>query len=261
MKRFLFLAGCLGLLAPSCAQPSSREIALESEIIWAGVDRPGDLFVELATGDVLKFDKQGKRIAAHHFATPPTLLDPLDGVQSFYYSRSGHHYGTLSYDFTTVKDQVLDPSFAINPWLVCPALRELWILDSADLSIKKTRMNAMTISLETTLSHLPEMKITDFVSLREYQNYVFLLDRSNGVHMFNPLGQHVRTLGEKGMNYFNFLGEEMYYVSGKELVFIDLYTQERRVVPLPASATFVLLNDDSMYLIQGKTISIRPFQP
>lgn len=261
MKWSLILIGCLGLVRPSYAQSSSRVITVESEIVWAGVDRPGDLFVELANGDVQKYDKQGKRIAAHHFASPPTLLDPLDGVQSFYYSRTGHHYGTLSYDFTTVKDNVLDPSFAINPWLVCPALRELWILDSADFSIKKTRMNAITVSLETTLKHLPEKKMADFISLREYQNYVFLLDRSAGVHMFNSLGQYVRTVGEKGMDYFNFLGEEMYYVSGKDLVFIDLYTQERRAVPLPSAGIFALLNEDSLYLIQGKTISILPFQP
>ncbi len=232
-------------------------VTLNEDIIWAGIDRPGDLFVLLSGGTLVKYDKTGKKVGEHRFQHPPTLIDPLDGAQSFYYQRNGHHYGTLSYDFERVTDKVLEPAFAISPWLVCPALRELWILDSADFSIKKTTSASAAISLETTLKHLPDKKITDYASLREYQNYVFLLDQSAGVHMFNPIGKFVRTLGEKGMNYFNFLGEEMYFISGGKLVFINLYTAEQRIESLPPTkAQFVLMNDDRMYLVEGRKIEI-----
>ncbi len=232
-------------------------VTLHEDILWAGIDRPGDLFVLLSGGAVVKYDKTGKKVGEHRFDHPPTLIDPLDGAQSFYYQRKGHHYGTLSYDFESVTDKVLEPAFAINPWLVCPALKELWILDSADFSIKKTTSTSSAISLETTLKHLPDKRMTDYVSLREYQNYVFLLDQSAGVHMFNPIGKFVRTFGEKGMNYFNFLGEEMYFISGGQLVFIDLYTSERRTESLPATkARFALINDDRMYLVGDRKIEI-----
>jgi hypothetical protein len=162
-----------------------------------------------------------------------------------------------------MKDHKLDPAFAVSPWLVCPALRELWILDSADFSIKKTTLNSTTISLETALQHLPEKKITDYTSLREYQNYVFLLDKTAGVHVFNPLGKYVRTLGDKNMAYFNFLGEEMYYVSGSDLIFIDLYDAGRREIPMSAGVDFrfVLLNEDRMYGVGLRTITISEFRP
>ncbi|MBL7846164.1 MAG: hypothetical protein JNL40_01755 [Cyclobacteriaceae bacterium] len=238
-------------------------VNVESDITWAGIDRAGDLFVVLANGEIQKHDKSGKKIGSHHFNTPPTLLDPLDGVQSFFYFREGQRYGTMSYDFSTVNEKVLDPAFAVSPWLVCPALRELWILDSADFSIKKTAQNSMTISLENTLKHLPDKKITDYVSLREYQNYVFLLDKSAGVHMFNPLGRYVRTLGESGMTYFNFLGEELYYLAGQELVFVDLYTAEKRKEPLDGGSNyrFALLNEDTLYGIGLKSVTITAFKP
>lgn len=237
-------------------------VTLNEDILWAGIDRPGDLFVLLSGGSVVKYDKTGKKIGEHKFDRPPTLIDPLDGVQSFYYQRTGHHYGNLSYDFERVTDKVLEPAFAINPWLVCPALKELWILDSADFSIKKTTSSSAAISLENTLRHLPDKKMTDYTYLREYQNYVFLLDESAGVHMFNPIGKFVRTLGEKGMNYFNFLGEEMYFLSVGQLVFIDLYTSERRTESLPqANALFVLLNDDRMYLVGKRQIEIVDHKP
>lgn len=246
---------------PFVASAQPQTITVDADIVWAGIDRPGDLFVLLATGEVQKFDKTGKKIGAHKFGSMPTLIDPLDGVRSFFYFRNGQRYGSLSYDFSSVDESVLDPSFAVSPWLVCPALRELWILDSADFSIKKTRMNSLAISLETMLKHLPEKKITDYTAIREYQNYVFLLDRTAGVHVFNPLGRFVRTLGTKGMNYFNFLGEEMYYVAGQQLHLIDLYTLERRTIPLPQVYTFALLNDDRIYGITGKEIYITAYKP
>lgn len=260
--RLLLIAIGLLLSQVVTGQRLPITVNVESEITWAGIDRAGDLFVVLANGTVQKLDKSGKKIGSHKFNKPPTLLDPLDGVQSFFYFHDGQRYGTMSYDFSTVNEKVLDPAFAVSPWLVCPALRELWILDSADFSIKKTAQNSMTISLESTLKHLPEKKMTDYLGLREYQNYVFLLDKATGVHMFNPLGKYVRTLGTKGMHYFNFLGEELYYLAGKDLIFIDLYTGERREYPIPMEENFnfVLLNEDRMFGV-GKsavTISARP---
>lgn len=254
--------GLILLLAlPFLARSQTQTITVEAEIVWAGIDRPGDLFVLLANGEVQKYEKTGKKVGSHRFGSLPTLIDPLDGVRSFFYFRQGQRYGTLSYDFSDVDEKVLDPSFAISPWLVCPALRELWILDSADFSVKKTRLNSQTISLESTLKHLPDKKISDYGSMREYQNYVFLLDKTAGVHVFNPIGRFVHTLGKKNMNYFNFLGEELYYVSGNDLVLIDIYNLEMRTRPLPGEYTFALLNDDHVYGIKGKEIHITPFRP
>lgn len=261
MIRRTVAAVLLPLSFLSYGQNTPKPITVEADIVWAGIDRPGDLFVVLSNGDVQKYEKTGKKVGSHRFNLPPTLVDPLDGVSSFFYQRTGHRYGSMSYDFSSVDEKSLDPSFAISPWLVCPALHELWILDSADFTIKKTRMNAMTISLESTLKHLPDKKMEDYLAMREYQNYVFLLDRSSGVHIFNPLGRYIRTLGERGMQYFNFLGEEMYYVRRRELVFIDLYTQERRTMTLDMEFQFALLNDDRLYGIRGREIHIIPFKP
>ncbi len=258
--RPMFLVVVLTLSFASAGQGLAVKITLGDNIVWAGVDRAGDLFVVLANGDVQKFDKTGKKIGSHKFKTPPTLLDPLDGVQSFYYHRQGQIYGNMSYDFTTIAEHIIDPAFAVSPWLVCPALRELWILDSADFSIKKTAQNAATISLETALQHLPQKRITDYTFMREYQNYVFLLDITAGVHVFNLLGKFVHTLGEKYMTHFNFYGEELYYVSGKELIFIDLYTSEKRKLPLEATSRFAILNDDRMYSVTTRTITISDFR-
>ncbi len=233
---------------------------LYHEVVWAGVDRPGDLFVVLVNGDVIKFNKDGARLGSYSFGQPPALFEPMDGVQSFFFQSGEKRYGNLASDLSTAVTHDLDPSFAIAPSLVCPSLHELWILDAADLSLKKTKMKSLTISLESALQHLPDKKPEDYTYMREYQNYLFLLDVQSGVHMFNSLGKFIRTLGVKHMKAFNFLGEEIYFLEGDHLTFIDLYTQEMRSVKVPSGCLFALVTDDRLYAIGQDTVTFMPFK-
>ena len=178
MRKFLAWLS-VSFLLPSFLQAQNKNITWEAgaEIQWAGVDRAGDLLLVLQTGEVQKINKEGKKIGSYRFKTPPTLLDPLDGAQSFYYLQKENVYGNLSSDLSTSTPHPLDAAFAISPWMVCPSLHELWILDSADFSIKKTKLNSTGISLEAALKHLPRKKVEDYIYMREYQNYLFLLDK------------------------------------------------------------------------------------
>jgi hypothetical protein len=252
----IFIIVAFGALA----QSKTVSFETSSEIIWAGVDRPGDLFVLLKNGEVQKFDKQARKLGSHTFKKPPRIFDPLDGTQSFYFLAGSNSYGNLSSDMVDVSEKTLDPSFAVSPTLVCPALHELWILDSTDLSLAKTKVNASEVSFETSLQAISKKK-PEFVMMREYQNYLFLLDRNNGIHLFNGLGKYVKTIAETGLNYFGFLGEELYFIKGNQVVLIDLYTNERRMLPLPSPANFVLLTDDKLFAVDTKKVSIFDFKP
>ncbi|MBS1542050.1 MAG: hypothetical protein JST14_00315, partial [Bacteroidetes bacterium] len=170
-------------------------------------------------------------------------------------------YGFLDASMTNENRHPMDPAFAISPWLVCPVLHELWILDAADFNIKKTKLHAAAISLETQLKHLPQKQVEDYTFLREYQNYTFLLDQTSGIHIFNSLGKYVRTEGEPGLAYFNFLGEELYYKKGEELIMIDLYSGEKRKIALPQACRFALLTDERMYLADTRKVTILEFKP
>ena len=243
------------------SQSKLLQFETDAEVIWAGVDRPGDLFLVLTTGEVQKFAKDGKRIGSHGFRTTPSLFEPLDGVQSFYYLQAENLYGNLSADLATTTQHHVDPAFAIRPWLTCPSLHELWILDSADFSIKKTKLNSTTISLESELKHIPIKKMTDFVYMREYQNYLFLLDKNAGIHLFNGLGKFIRTLGEKGLSYFNFLGEELYFKVGNELTLVDLFTNEKRQIVLPQKCRFALITDEYLFAVEENRVVVYNFKP
>ncbi len=260
---FLIASSTLGSALPQPVLGQAGKVSFETraEIVWAGVDRPGDLLLILKSGEVVKYDKDGKKIGAHGFQTPPTLLDPLDGVQSFYFDETGENYGNLSSDLSTASKHVVDPAFAVRPWLVCPSLHELWILDSADFSIKKTKMKSSAISLESALIHLPSKQIKDYIYMREYQNYLFLLDKNSGIHIYNSLGKFVKTIAEKDLGYFSFFGEEIYYLKDKQLYLTDLYTNEKRTLPIPINCRFALLRDDLLYAVEANRVTVFEFKP
>ncbi len=262
MKKLTFFCLCC-ILSVHFLSAQNKQIVIETpaDIVWAGVDRPGDLFLVLKTGEVQKFSKAGKKIGSHGFKVSPTLFEPMDGVQSFFYFRDDKLFGNLSSDLESVTQHPVDPAFAITPWLVCPTLHELWILDSIDFSIKKTKMNSATISLEAALKHLPNKRITDYIYMREYQNYLFLLDKNEGIHMFNSLGTYVKTMGEKDIISFGFLGEEIYYTKDNTLLLIDLYTNEKRTLPLSVVCRSALVTDDTLYAVAANTVTILDFKP
>jgi hypothetical protein len=97
---------------------------------------------------------------------------------------------------------------------------------------------------------------SDFTAMREYQGFVFILHKKEGIHVFNSMGKHLRTLAIPGLTYFNFIGEELYYLQGNKLKFFDLFTADTRELTLPAPATIALLTDERLFLIKNTTIDI-----
>jgi hypothetical protein len=60
---------------------------------------------------------------------------------------------------------------------------------------------------------------------------------------------------------FGFLGEELYYTKGSTLMFTDLYSDEKRTLPLPVACRYALLTDDTLYAVGATKVTIMDFKP
>ncbi|HQQ97922.1 MAG TPA: hypothetical protein PLX35_11695 [Cyclobacteriaceae bacterium] len=256
---FVFTSMLMLCLSSAQAQTGTIRYTAEDEIIWAGVDRASDLIIQLKSGVVEKINLAGKRVGRYKFDQVPTLIDPLDGAQAFFFQRNSGKYGTLSSDlaFATLID--LEPSLAVTPWLICPMLHELWILDVGDFTLKKTASNAATQGWETLLPPVVSRNPDDLIYMKEYQNYVFLLDRSAGVHVFNSLGRYVKTISEKGATYFGFLGGETYFANGNKIIYVDLFTGDIRNQEISLCRSSFPV-DENIFLVYDRYIEITPFK-
>lgn len=259
----LLLAALLVLPFDSPLLAQDRLIAtveLPASALFAWVDRPGDLYVLLADGEMLKYDKDGNKIASKRFQSQPDLFDPRDGTMSFAYFRADQHMEYLSPDMQSTEAKALHPEFAISAWLTCPSKNELWIFDAADFSLKKTKERGTAIAYESIWSREKGTKTQSITLMREYLNFLFVLDRSGGIYLFNNLGKEIRRI-EATPTYFNFIGEELYFPQGNSLHLIDLYTAETREIQLPHDSQFAMLTDERMILVSEKRVEFYAFKP
>jgi hypothetical protein len=201
----------------------------------------------------LKFDKNALQIGRKKFDAVPTLFDPKDGTRAFAYFREKQTIESIAPDLSFSDTSPLHPEFAVNAWLVCPSKNEFWILDGADLSLKKTKEKGTAIAYESKYGGTGNA-----VYMREYLNFLFVLD--NGIHILNNLGKEIRKL-DASPSYFSFLGEEIYFLSGNSLQLVDLYTTEKREIALPHPTKFAFLTDSRMILVGDRTVEFFEFVP
>lgn len=239
-------------------QKKVASIETGSTIVYAAIDRPGDLYVIKDDGEALKFDKNGKQIGKIKFKSVPTIFDPRDGTRAFAYYRESQTLESIAPDLSSSDSSPLHPEFAVSAWLVCPSKNEFWIVDSADFTVKKTKDRGVAIAYEKNFTSAHE--VTKFTFMREYLNFLFMLD-DDGIYVLNNLGKSIMMLDAKGALYFNFLGEELYFPSGDQLLFVDLYNKQMRTMQLPRRAKFTLLTDDRMIQVQDKSVEFFEFVP
>lgn len=259
LKPFLLNTGLSLLLVvfPSLlySQQFPITIPLSKPVTAAYVDRPGDLYLQLQDGTLQKFDVNGKLIEEVKPESPLALFEPRDGSRAFSYDRAGNWYSYAL--FGSFNKQPVPEEFAIEPWLVCSSGdQNLWILDGADLSIKKLNTGKQRVEAEIYLSpHLAKEK-ADFIGMREYQNFLFIHNKVAGIEIHNAIGRRIRLIPGNEIRYFNFLGEELYYAVNDKLIFFDLFDGTTRELPIEKEVQFMLLTDERVYKVYGDRLVV-----
>lgn len=125
-----------------------------------------------------------------------------------------------------------------------------WLFDETNLTLSKLDLRLRKVTVETPLNLILDRERFDVRQLREYQNMLYLLDYNNGIYVFDNLGNYKKSIPIKGLAYVGFRGNELYFVQDGQLTFYDLYTSEKRVVPLPEKNSYrtALVGDKQLYL-------------
>jgi hypothetical protein len=254
--RFLFVF-CALICTDLAAQKKIKTLEVSDTIVHAYIDRPGDLYLLTKEGQIQKFDLDGHLTILYKTHQMPTLFDPRDGARLFFYFRDTQHYEYRSPSFDVVKAYRIDSSFVIQPWMITSSGdHKLWVLDAADHSLKKINPLESEVEVEVTIDSTVIKDATIFDNMREYQGFVFLHDHAKGIHVFSGMGKHIKTIEVSGVESFNFLGEELYYLKNNKIIFFDLFSAETREVPLAGKARQVLMSDQRLFLIGFRSVEI-----
>jgi hypothetical protein len=210
------------------------------------VDRAGDFYVVDKSGLISKVDKDGELIAEYSAAPTLTSFDPTNAIRLLVWYKSDKTYGWLSPNLESGGVTTLDPSWAIEPALLCPSGDyAFWIYDAADHAMKRILLNESVLQTEFALQHAINKPKISFI--KEYLNFVFAIDEIEGLFIFNNRGKLLKHLPEPKATV-HFLGEELYYLHQGRVFFFNLYTAEKRSMPIPNTAKALLLTDERMVL-------------
>jgi len=138
----------------------------------------------------------------------------------------------------------------------------LWLLDESTLSLREFDPQALRVVQSTPLDLLIGRGARpDFRFLRQYQNNVYLVDKSSGIFVFDNLGNYRKKLPFKGLDNITFRGDELVYLSDGQLHFFHLYNLTERTLPLPtgleaATIRQVLLAEDFGYFVTAQGVQI-----
>jgi hypothetical protein len=268
-----FLNSCLLITVPfvffiflfpsdNFAQKKITTIPLNAEVRSAYVDRVGELYVMTANADIRKFDINGKLLSLYKNSPVPTLFDPRDGSRLFAFSRNDRSIAYLSPSLEPNMVLKIDSAFVIDPWLACASGdHDLWILDAADESLKKISPRTSTMPVEVKLPNDPAIKFSNIAFMREYQGFLFLLDKEKGIQVFNGMGKWIKTITTPSIRYFNFLGEELYFPANGKLLFTNLFTGDQRQMSISNPFQIALATDERLFLIQEKSVDFFQFKP
>ena len=137
----------------------------------------------------------------------------------------------------------------------------LWLLDESNLVLREFDPQNLRLVQNTPLDLLIGRSRPDFRFLRQYQNNIYLVDRTSGVFVFDNLGNYRKKLPFTGLDFVTFRGDELAYLKDGALHFFHLYNLTERTQSLPAdldatTVRQVLLGDQYAYFITTKGVSL-----
>lgn len=136
---------------------------------------------------------------------------------------------------------------------------KLWLLDESDLTLRQFDPTPQRFGQSTPLDLIIGRSKPDFRFLRQYQNNLYLVDRTSGIFVFDNLGNYRKKLPFTGLSTVGFRGDELYYLADGVLHFFQLYTLAERTQPLPTvegSTNQVLMGEQFAYLLTANAVLV-----
>ena len=222
-------------------------------------DRYGNVYVVEQEGVVHQFDSLGRK--QNLIYSPPmiaevSLFEARSTVRLFAFYRDMQSFTLLNRFLTPIENYKFDEEkIRFVRVANLSADNQLWVVDDVDFSIKKFDKNFNTIVLRTPLDLLLKNTDYDINYLCEYQNQLFVNEQRTGIFIFDNLANFKKKiLIDKGVEFFNFMDEEIYFLTDGNIKMVHLYSSQETVIPVPTwegkkiEARKVLLQKGKLFL-------------
>lgn len=245
MTGLLAVAVCMA----TCAQtPDLPRQITKGQVVAVSVDNYNRVITADAKGNITAYDTLGNALTTYSPQTVAgvTLLEAWRSMKILVFYRDLQQYVLL--------DRFLTPLAGYPYPARLPAERigfarvltlafddQLWVFDDADFSLKKYNPQLQAVTIHSPMTLVLDAKDYHINFMREYQSQVFVNDKNSGILVFDNLGNYRKKLPLPNADYFQFVGDELYFADGDTLHFYNIYTAAERKVKLPFTAQLVVV--------------------
>jgi hypothetical protein len=140
----------------------------------------------------------------------------------------------------------------------------LWVVDDEDFGLKKIDLQNEKVLIRSPFDLVLSQKETDIGFMREYQNFLYVNDKNNGILVFDNMGNYKKMLPFPGLSYFGFKDNRMYFIDQNDLIVFDLYRLDSQKIKLPETKLKIqkaLCRDQYWYFIHPQGIELYELLP
>jgi len=234
-----------------------KSIAL-SEVEMVSIDRVGFFYTIQKNGTVTKFSEDAEQVAGYkqEGKNKFDLFEAWNGMRLIGFNKEDKSYSLFDRMLNLLETYKLDEALVIDPYLATiTGDNSLWVLDGKVSTLKKINTLSESVDLEIIVDTNHRREFDNSNHIKEYQNMLFVNTPNSGIWVYNSnIGKRMKVLPFKQVNYFNFLGMDLYFIQNDKLHLYDLYSGDHGIYDLPQAAKFVLLTDETMLLVDNTHI-------
>ncbi|MBC7390477.1 MAG: hypothetical protein H7329_14780 [Opitutaceae bacterium] len=218
-------------------------------------DSYGNLYFSDLKGNINKYDSLGNYLINYSPQKLGTvsLLEAWNTIRIFVFYRDFQEYTILERFLGPMPGNPLNQEqigFARQATLASDF--NLWVIDETDFALKKYDRQFNKVVNKTSLDLLLDVREYDISFLREYQNNLYINDRNTGVLVFDAFGSYKKKIPFKGIDFFSFHENDLFYLQNDTVRFFDLYLFTENILTLPSGMKYkrVLIHDRKLYAIR-----------
>lgn len=225
------------------------------------VDRNGNIYLATFDGDIIKYDPALKTMQVFSPPSPNTtnILEAWQGLRIFSFHQELQIYRLINRNLSLHEDYSFPPDLIGFAEVATPTFdNNLWVIDQTDFSLKKLNIIQTRAASVTPLNLILNPDEYEILHFKEYQNRLFMSTRQMGILIFDNLGNFMKKYPFSGIEYFNFFGDEIYFIHENQLMTINLYDESTNAKELPAGNEwlFAIVYENLTYLFSKRTLGL-----
>jgi DNA-binding beta-propeller fold protein YncE len=206
-----------------------------NNIVYATVDHKKNIYVADEGGNVVVYDSTAKKLNTY---SPEKLgvitsMVATQSLQLFLFYQDFQEYVILDRFLNErVRHSISLEEISYIKVATLASDNNIWIFDEGDMSIKKYNPKINKIITQTSLDLSLGAKFDKVVHLQEHNNFLYLVDKTSGIWVFDNLGNLKKRLSYPNLYNFSFVDKYLYWLDPQGMNQINLYDNQKRKISL-----------------------------